>query len=760
VGIPIGVALGVGLFLAVLACVLGFLFQNRSSAVLWTCALAGLSWGWAVGNVRWSAQESIPPEGIEGAFYGKVLWVRQGSYGPESFVGAVKKIGGPDIPGKITIRFPGHSSLRPGDSMAWTGRIDPLSGPRNPGGFSMRMHGISRGFVGRGRARFAEQIPVPPDWFLLPRRWAYQAAEIYRRRADQRLGSAGDMASAIMLGDRQGMPPADRRAFADAGVSHLLAVSGLHVGISSAILFGVSRSLGLSLFLCRLATLLGVAFHVLMAGASPSALRAGLGVSLFLALRMMGRPVDLRALLAAVALAILIPNPLALWDVSFQLSFAAAACLIAWAGPWTRSLGQWLPAWIAAPLAVSIVAQLAVTPASLYHFHETHPLGPLVNLVAVPLGTSAFVITQFVIFLPEFLMVVFQPLAEAARLLYEVLRAFIRIAAEMPLASYHLPSPHPVWLILVSIVLIGMALEAVSKSIRRTGGWLLLAMASFLPVWAALPRRPEITFLDVGHGDATFIRFGNQHTMLIDGGSRRHGRHGERTVLPFLWQRGVRRLDAVVITHNDEDHSGGLAEVLAAMPVGILIKGSSPVSGMGSGDFLRKWIKQQRVQRALAGDRVSLSAEGPEIKFLWPPEYLRGWPSNETSLVFSFRFLGMPILMMGDAGRPVENEILNAPGAFLSPVLLKVGHHGSLSASSAEFVEKIRPELAMISCGSRFGLPSPEVLSRLKAAGAQIWTTKTEGGITLQRAPGGMEIKGFASGRSYFLSDVVESSFE
>lgn len=753
-GISSGVGLGTGSLLAGLALAAGFLLKKRKNTLLWFCALAGFFWGWMFGSFQWRALDLIPPAGLEGTFQGKILWLRPGPYGIESLVGDIHQKGSSDIRGKITIRFPGIKDLRPGDSMTWIGRIDPLSGKRNPGGFSMKLHGISRGIVGRGRARLADKIGLPPDWKLIPKRMAYNAAEIYRQRALARLGSASDMASAIMLGDKQQLSPGDRRAFSNAGVSHLLAVSGLHVGISSAILFGVSRSLGLSLWICRLVTLFGVLFHVLMAGASPSALRAGIGVALFLGLRIIGRPVDLRGLLAAVALIILIPNPLALMDVSFQLSFLAAACLIAWAQPWTQSLRQWLPEWIAAPLAVSTVAQISVTPTSLYYFHETHPLGPLVNLIAVPLGTGAFILTQFVVAIPEFLMALFQPLAEAARLMFELLRLVTRYVSSLPLVSYHLPAPHSLWLICVSLVLLALALGVVPRKTRRRGVWLLVASASVLPIWAALPRSPEITFLDVGHGDATFIRFSNQRTMLIDGGSRRQGRHGERTVLPYLWQRGVRRLDAVVMTHDDEDHIGGLNEVLAAMPIGTLIMGKSTLSGKGSSSFIKTWIENNQIQKSSAGDRVLLSAKGSGIKVLWPPKNLEGWPPNESSLVFNFSFLGVPILMMGDAGWPVENVLLNDSKLSLECYLLRVGHHGSLSASSSEFVQKIRPHLAVISCGSRFGLPTTDVLKRFEGAGAEIWMTKQEGGISLRQSSGGVIIEGFASGRTSVLEGI------
>ena len=259
----------------------------------------------------------------------------------------------------------------------------------------------------------------------------------------------------------------------------------------------------------------------------------------------------------------------------------------------------------------------------------------------------------------------------------------------------------------------------------------------------------ELVVLDVGQGDALLLRSPRGRWILVDAGPRtRTYDAGARTVLPYLRRRGVRRLELVVLSHPDMDHVGGAEAVLRAYPVARVM---DPGLAAGTEVFLDalEGARDRGVPWIVGASGDSLDLDGVALRVLWPPDVGEERPldpdgANEASLVLEVRYGSFAALLTGDASVGVEEAFLPV---LLSPVVqvLKVGHHGSLTATSPELLERISPEAAVISVGrrNRYGHPHPSVLRRLENAGVEVLRTDRRGTLTLRaRSDGTFEIRG------------------
>lgn len=231
---------------------------------------------------------------------------------------------------------------------------------------------------------------------------------------------------------------------------------------------------------------------------------------------------------------------------------------------------------------------------------------------------------------------------------------------------------------------------------------------------------------------------------MVDGGSALMGDRGERDVLPFLWQEGVRRLDAVIVTHGDEDHAGGLEDVLASIPADAVLMGP-PWGGRGAAERIRKAATSRALLREIYAGNFLEWAGVPFVNVRWPPKGGSLGPKNEASLVLSVSLFSTPILLMGDAGMASEEELIKLGLPRVG--ILKVGHHGSLSSTSQAFVQAIRPRLAVVSSGKRFNLPNEDVVQRLRAQGAEVFVTDEDGAVLIKKRGPGIQTEGFLSRR-------------
>jgi competence protein ComEC len=251
----------------------------------------------------------------------------------------------------------------------------------------------------------------------------------------------------------------------------------------------------------------------------------------------------------------------------------------------------------------------------------------------------------------------------------------------------------------------------------------------------------ELAFLDVGQGDAVAIRTPAGRWLLVDAGPiEERFDAGEKRVLPFLRSRGATEVEAMILTHPHADHVGGAGAVLRGMRVGRVVEPGLPFGTPLYRDLLRTIDERGAAWSVARQDRV-LQIDGVELAFLWPSAGSLDAPAdaNDISAVVRLRYGEFTALFTGDAPSEVEARLVDRYGAALRSAVLKVGHHGSRTATSDPFLRAVQPELAVISCGvrNRYRHPAPETLDRLAARGVPVARTDLEGTVIVRVHPGG-----------------------
>ncbi len=649
-----------------------------------------------------------------------------------------------------------YPALRPGDRVRLSGRIAPLPRRRNPAQMDYGAY-LARQGVGAMLDVEGESDAV----FLAPSRQPTTVlSDGVRRSVRQALArhvpdrDVQALLGALLLADRSGIEAPTLDAFRATGLMHLLAVSGLHVGLVGLAVYVLLRPL-----LGRLGwrrrqveagraavTLVLLALYVVVAGASVSVVRAFVMVALVIVGKTLDRPTDALNTLGVAAVLILLHRPAALFDVGFQLSFGAVAALVSLTPLLTATVPERVRrsatgAFVTGSIATSVAATLGTAPALLAHF-GTLPLGGLVlNVAAIPLTAvtlGAGLGCTLTAFAPP-LAAAFGAVAQLAG--WALLWTTEAGAAALGWAAYD--GTLGATSTLVACVLGIGALALWRRPVaRRRVAWAAMAAVA-VGSWSGFVRgdaRPvlDVVFLDVGQGDATLVSTPADRHVLIDAGLRSpYVDEGERTVLPHLARAGITRLDAFVLTHADADHVGGALSVLRAVEVGrLVVNGRDGTSDLWA-DVLRLADSLGvTVQPVGAGDTLAVDPSvrfrvlGPEVQ----NEGTRASP-NDASIVLRIDHGATRWLLTGDAETDGETRLVSRFGDQLAADVVKVGHHGSRTSSTPALVAAVgQPRIAVVSVArrNRYGLPDEEPLDRWVASGAEVVLTSVEGAVWLR----------------------------
>lgn len=599
------------------------------------------------------------------------------------------------------------------------------SGKRAAGGTTWTVAGPYIGDAGRGllRVRVSRLLdPVP--------RGRGGLRDGVARRSAALFGGRAPLVDALVIGRTADLDADLRERYARSGLAHILSISGLHVGFFAVWLSLLLRLIGVTPRPRLVVATLAVFAYCWLIGFPAPATRAAVMLAADGVARWRQRVVAPRGTIALAALIVMLIDPWAIYSVGAWLSVAAIGAVI-WAdravtGPRALKL-----------VAPAIAATLVTAPITAFAFGTVAPIGVVANLVAIPLGAIAVPGAIFALGLSVVLPALGAWLAAGSGLVLALLDLVAGAAAAVP--GGHVISA-PGW----PAALAWCALLHVSWWLWHSPRhrWVLAARVALVVSvvsWGSLlfraPRDRDgvltVHFLDVGQGDATVLRTPAGHWVLIDGGPRTpQGDAGRRVVLPFLRRRGASGLSLVVATHGDADHLGGLPAVIEALPPTVVLEPGEPLGRPLYLEFLAD-VERDRAtwHPTRAGDRLEL--DGVTFLVLSPDSALMAQPLdvNEHGVVLLVSYGAIRLLFQADAGLPVEAHLAGHVGHV---DVLKVGHHGSRSATSDAWLDELGPVRAVISVGAHntYGHPTPEVLERLGRHHVETLRTDRLGTIT------------------------------
>ena len=606
-----------------------------------------------------------------------------------------------------------------GDVMRVTGSIRPVQ----DGGFSEFL--LRRGISAEVEVDEAERLGPAP---FAPIRWA----QSFRALAGRSITSSfapreAGLLLGLALGDDSRLDPALERDFRATGLSHLLVVSGENVAMVLAPIVALGAALKLSRW-PRFVVCLGVvAFFVVLTGAEPSVMRAGVMAGLALIGILLGRPRSTGSILAGAVVVLLVLDPALVWSVGFQLSVAATASMVALATPISERL-RFLPGSLALATGATLAAQLGVTPMLLYYFHEVPVSTVAANVLAFPAVPPALLIGLAA----ATTGIVFEPLGRLLSLVAQLPMRYLEAVADR-LARAPIP-----WITGggISSLVLGLAATVTVawwlRSGRRVPKKALVAGLALLPllVWSSAlsagpPSSLTVRFFDVGQGDSALLTSPGGVSMLVDGGP------DPAQVATELVALGVKRLDLVIASHPHADHVVGLPAVLARIPVGLLLdpgcKDDSP-----DGAALDEAIASEHdtVRHPRAGEVMWLG--DVRLEFLSPDRCWAGTESdtNNDAIVVRASVGEDSVLFATEPEEPAQQVLLDE-GVDLHADVLKVPHHGA-ATSIEPFFQAVQAQVAIVSVGpNTYGHPVPEVLDWIRATGAEVYRTDREGTVTV-----------------------------
>jgi len=727
----------------------------RRLGVLLLCAALGFAWAAWRADARLAERLPAHWQGVDIEVVGVIADLPHANPRGERFVFNVDQVLTPNAPDlqriQLTRYWPREATqfdarMQAGERWKLTVRVKMPYGTSNPHGFDLEAWMLERRINASGYVR---EAPLPQRITAqahTPAAWIAATRAAVRDRIFARLGDApyAGVIAALVVGDQRSIPHDQWRAFTRTGVNHLLSISGLHVTMIAALAGWMvasvwrrlprraervpARQAGL------VAAVLSAFAYALLAGFQVPAQRT-LFMLIVLAWAFWGRrePRPFTALTVALFVVLLI-DPWAVLSAGFWLSFGAMAAIL-WVSFGRVALPDKLRGWVTVQGAVT----LALAPVLLLLFQQVSLISPLANAMAIPL--VSWLITPLAL-----LGVLVPPLWLVAAWLMSGLGAGLTWASSLPLAVTTLPAPGG---LAVLLALAGTAWMLLPRGfpLRALGGLLWLPL--LFPLRESIaPEQFRAEVIDVGQGTAVLVRTAN-HALLYDtGASFADSDSGERIIVPFLRASGIGHLSGLIVSHADNDHSGGMRSVLRDLPTAWLLHGMPADSALLAGAPPHRHCAR--------GQRWNWDGVQFEILNPRPAAYAETRRrTNDYSCVLRVSSARHSLLLTGDGERQTELELIES--GLLAPVdVLLAGHHGSLTSSIPEFVAATQPAVVVFTQGyrNRYGHPHPQVVARFRDLDARLLRSDSGGLIRLDFGEAGVEAAQYRpTQRRYWQAD-------
>lgn len=650
------------------------------------------------------------------------------------------------------------NSLREGMHVRLEGMLVLPELPRNPGQFNRRIYESGK------KIDFYLENPTVLE-VKEQRSGVREVVEIWKTEMMNRCekiypDAEASILEAMLFGEKRELSGDIKELYQAAGISHVLVISGLHISLLALAVAGILRRLGFPMPVWVILSVGVLAGYGILIGQPTTAVRALLMFFVLQGARLLGRSYDLLSALAFAGILMLLDNPDLILDGGCRLSFCAVIGVgwyVSEKNKIFRSIGEKekrknrgkggkgsSAGAILENIRAGWYLWLFTLPVMLDTFYQVSVVGILWNLVAIPLlpviiasGGLGVVLAGWNIFLGSLA-------GSPAYGMLQLYQEIGNISEKLPVGMWTPGQPSkPViaWYYLVIFLLVLVEKQLIKREkrwkIRKIFPGMELCSMLLLLLLMAHPwqQREKITFLDVGQGDASLLQSGGQ-TLLLDGGSTSQKNVGTYVILPYIKQQGISCLEAVVLTHTDQDHINGVTEVLEEGKKGWLTVKNLMypywMEGTEQGKQLKKLAEEAGAscRKIRAGDRLTIGKA--EAVVLYPKEQEKIAEPNAGSLVLFWKWEGVRAMFTGDLPEEKERELLqNLPACEI----LQVGHHGSATSTCREFLEQVQPSLAVISCAmkNRYGHPSPDTVDRLKKTGCEIRYTMKSGAITIRK---------------------------
>lgn len=632
-----------------------------------------------------------------------------------------------------------QTTLKIGYKVKAAGSYAPLEEASNPGQFDQKAYYEARGIGMVLKKAKLTVIEAKENIFFQK---LYELRSFWAQNLEKITGKEeAALLKAMLLGEKSSLKKEQKELYQSGGISHILAISGLHISLVGMLLYRFLRKKKRSYPFSALVSGSCMVVYGFLTGFGVSAKRAVFMFLVYLGAELLGETYDVVSALALSGLLILAEQPLQLFQCGFQLSFLSVGAVALGYPAIQKRLGWKKKA------AMSLLSGLSVTlftlPCTLYWFYEWMPYAVFLNLIVIPLVPVVFLSGAAGMLTGGASVAAGMFLAGASAGVLRFFQTLLERTEVLPGSRAIIGQPE-LWQIALYYVLVGAAVwggrgRARKKNQHRIEVRIFFIIFALCILCLPFHRPVEVTFLDVGQGDAVFLRTEAGTTCLIDGGSTTVSDVGTYRLLPFLKSRGVSSLDYLFLSHMDADHINGAEELLKDQFRGIPIRHLclSALPGDETRERLEKEARLFGTELCYISRGTVFREKGAEIRCLSPVKDQKKEDENENSEVLMVEISGLRILFTGDLGEEGEQELLEA-GTDLRAAVLKVGHHGSRFSSGEDFLEAVSPGFAVISCAedNRYGHPAPETVERLERAGCRIFYTMKSGAVTLYPANG------------------------
>ena len=628
----------------------------------------------------------------------------------------------------------------PGDFLCYEASFYPVMPPTVPGAFDTRGWLKSQGLVAYGKLihwTVYRNSWVPERSFYRFRKW------IASRFSDYLDSSETGLLLGLLAGDRGGIPDALRSDFQRSGLVHVLAISGFHVVLLAGMLMIFLKATGLPHRVVRIVAIFLLFLYIPVTGGSPAVRRAVIMFAVPQVGALFQRPANTLNSLGVALLFIIFPEPAVIWNPGFQLSVAATMGILM-GGFWNPlkklpeelQKNKWwakFQSLVVEPTYVTLCATLSTSPFLIHHFKTLSPFAWLGNIVVVPAISMGMQAGLFALLSPiDFLR---EHFCYAARFFLRLASLLTRLLSDSSQASVTVGPFDPSILLLCGMLLILIPVAGKNRIARRFSlcCMLLFAILFVFKGYGAVENPSwKLTTIDVGQGDSHLITTPSGARILVDAGDIKRQDSGKDIIVPYLHHIGVHQLDALVITHADQDHFGGALSIVKMFPVKELW-----ITDCARVDDKENWqqIIAEAYRRGVLVRDISRGIMYRENFFeikVVHPDTKRCIDANSQSITFRAKGLGHSALLTGDLTVQGEKEIMKTD-AYLKSDVLKLGHHGSKTSSGLRFLKAVNPKLAVISSGrkNRFRHPSKQVIQRLDSLKIPYLNTAEKGTIDI-----------------------------